>query len=219
MNRELYHMIDIETTGVDKDNDDILEIAIVQIKRNGCGFWELTSKENFHRKIYSDKKPETEFAKKYMVALYDECNHLNPERDDVGSVSESLRVWLHGEENYNREYQEPKFFMGWNASNFDLEFCFKKGLLEPSRYELLIGKEELVGDAHYRVYEQTGAIEYICDVRGWGRKTIMSMCEDILDNNPPWKLTLPEGKLHNALYDCYSQINMMNALIHIGRVH
>lgn len=31
--REVYHMIDIETTGTDKDNDDILEIAVTSLKR------------------------------------------------------------------------------------------------------------------------------------------------------------------------------------------
>lgn len=241
--RETYYMIDIETTGTDKDSDDVLEIAIVPIELRG-GYWQralsadyrraLESQnllgaisfmvernsisklaENFHRKVFCSRQPETDFAKKHMTKLYAECNALNPERDDLGSVSEHLRVWLHGKENYLNKDQEPKFFMGWNASNFDLEFLFRKGVMVSSYYVKEGDKEVLKGDAHYRVYEQTGAIEFLMDVTGLDRKALMSLAEAMIPEEV--KLKLPEGKEHDALYDCYSQINMMNGLIALGR--
>lgn len=218
MKREIYHMIDIETTGTNKETDDILEIAIVKIQRDeSSGFWGLCLGQDFHRKVFSSRQPENKFAKENMSKLYDECNKLNPERDDIGSVSEHLRVWLHGEENYGKAHQDPKYFMGWNASNFDLEFMFKKGVMSPTYYIYCEDKkkEVLYGDAHYRVYEQTGAIEFLIDVTGFSRNTIMKMAEDMIP--PQYKLSLPEGKLHDALYDCYSQINMMNGLIALGK--
>lgn len=215
MTREIYHMIDIETTGVDKKKDSILEIGVVQIQRNKKGFWELTGKPDFHSLVYYPGKPKTDFAKKHMVDLYKKCNDTKVPWKT--SVTRALKLWLHGEE-AKLKHRKPKCFMGWNASNFDLEFLFAEGFLTPSSYAKIKGKEELVGDAHYRVYEQTGAIEYLCDKTGLSRKSIMSMCDDFISEKPHWYIPTPEGKLHDALYDCYSQINMMNALIHIGRV-
>lgn len=213
MKRETYYMLDIETTGVDKDADDVLEIGIVEIRRNAAGHYWLPTGREFHRKVYSPRQPETVFAKEHMAQLYAECNLLNPERDDIGSVGEHLRHWLGGEEEYLLEHRIPRFFMGWNASNFDLEFLFRVGALRPSYYNLEDGKEVLRGDAHYRVYEQTGAIEFLIDVTGLSRDTIMKLAEDM----SPFNLVLPEGKQHDAIYDCYSQINMMNGLIALGR--
>lgn len=214
--RETYYMIDIETTGTNIKEDSILEIAIVPIVRGVDGYWGLTDQAAFHRKIFYAGVPETVFAKQHMSKLYAECNALNPERDDIGSVSEHLRVWLHGQENYLKIHQEPKYFMGWNASSFDLEFCFARELMVPSYYAPnKEGKETLCGDAHYRVYEQTGAIEFLVDVTGFSRKTVLAMAEEMIPDHV--RLKLPEGKLHDALYDCYSQINMMNGLIALGK--
>lgn len=215
MAREIYHMIDIETTGVDKKKDSVLEIAVVQIQRNKRGFWELTGKPDFHSLVYYSGKPKSDFAKKHMAELYKKCN--DTKLPGNSKIIKDLGLWLHGEE-AKRKHRTPKFFMGWNASNFDLEFLFAHRFLTPSTYAKVKGKEVLKGDAHYRVYEQTGAIEYLCDKTGLSRKTIMSMCDDVIAERPDWILPLPEGKQHDALHDCYSQINMMNALIHLGRV-
>jgi hypothetical protein len=104
--------------------------------------------------------------------------------------------------------------MGWNASNFDLEFMFDKGMLTRSHYREQNGKEVLCGDAHYRVYEQTGTIEFLMDVTGLGRKVLLDLALDMV----PAPVRLPvEGISHNALDDCYYQINMMNGLIALGR--
>lgn len=219
MKREPYYMVDIETTGTDKDDDEILQIAVVpiQFEADGRGnkFWLPTYHEPFNRKVYSDRQPTSEFAKKHMTKLYAECNALNPERDDIGSVSEHLRIWLHGEENYTKHHQDPKFFMGWNASNFDLEFLFRKGALHPTYYLDLDGKgEKLYGDAHYRVYEQTGAIEFMLDITGLSRKVLMDLALEMC----PDHVKIKNANLsHDAVDDCYYQINLMNGLLELGR--
>lgn len=211
--RETYYMVDIETTGTNKETDDILEIAMVPVQFLD-GYWVPTG-STFHRKLFSDRQPETQFAKKHMAKLYEECNALNPNDHGIISTYTHIRAYLHQNAHTDVIHQECKYFMGWNASNFDLEFLFKKNLMRPSYYVEIDGKEVLKGDAHYRVYEQTGSIEFLVDVTGMDRKLLLSLAEAMIPADV--KLTLPEGKQHDALYDCYSQINMMNGLIALGR--
>jgi len=216
MKRENYVMVDIETTGTNKETDDILEIAMVEITRNDKGFWVPTSRA-FHRRVFSERQPENDFAKREMAALYAECNKLDPLLDGQDAVTSGVKEFLHGPGWELEAHFEPKFFIGWNASNFDLEFLFKKDVMTPSYYVMdeKKGKEVLKGDAHYRVYEQTGAIEYLSDVTGLDRWTLLKVAETCIPKE--YELELPKGKKHDALVDCYSQINMMNGLIALGR--
>lgn len=213
MNRETYYMIDIETTGVDKETDDVLEIALVPIQFLD-GYWHVMG-EVFKRRVYSNRRPQNKFAVEHMTPLYDACNALNPIKDGIRHITEELKHYLHGEGSYvNEPHQTPKFFMGWNASNFDLEFLFRKGVLTPSYYNLEGDKEVLRGDVHYRVYEQTGAIEFMIDVTGLTRKSLM----DLVIQMVPADVKLQnEGISHDGLDDCYYQINMMNGLIALAR--
>lgn len=206
---ENHWMIDIETTGTDKDKDEILEIALVELAQGADGFWFMTEKE-YHKILYYAGKPETEFAKTHMASLYEKCNNADPSIN-YASVGEDIRAFIHG---YS-EHSTPQFFMGWNASGFDMEFMFKKGLLTPSYYELdeKTGKEALKGDAHYRVYEQTGALKLVSDATGLSSKAVKTLAEDL----NPANIKPPKGKAHDALYDCYWQTIMMNGLIEISR--
>lgn len=219
MKREKHYMIDIETTGVDQKTDDILEIGIVEIETgftvaaNGT-FWHPTGRV-FHEVLYSDRKPESEFAKKHMKALYDRCN--NTPGKHFLQLANEIRCFVHNLPSIDLENidLEPKYFMGWNASNFDMPFMFLKGLLIPSYYQQVNGKDKLLGDAHYRVYEQTGSVQLIADMTGLDRKTIEALAMDL----NPTGLKLPDGKEHDAIYDCYKQIIMQNGLIKIGRMN
>lgn len=207
-------MIDIETTGVDKESDDILEIGIVPIEFHG-GYWIVSDMyKTFQRVLHSKRVPETLFAKKHMVELYKKCNEQN-ERQNYEVTAMELQLYLHPELDELDKHAEPKLFMGWNASNFDLEFMFKKKLLTPSYYYNKNGEEVLGGDVHYRVYEQTGSLQLLCDITGLNRKVVQDLAEQMVPDTI--RLNLPKGKQHDALYDCYSQINMMNGLIALGR--
>ena len=205
-----HFMIDIETTGTNKKTDDVLEIGIVPIQLNDDGFWEPFFKE-LHLILYSKRQPENVFAKEHMSDLYKKCNEVSP-ANNYYWASRLIRQFIH---NTMLQPNEPKFFMGWNASNFDVEFLIQKEILKPSTYVKVGDKEVLQGDAHYRIYEQTGALNLMLNATGFSKKTIFALGEDLIPEDI--KVELPEGKKHDALYDCFNQINMMNGLIALAK--
>lgn len=226
-----HFMIDIETTGVVRGKDKVLQVALVEIDFDGC-YWIPTGR-NFERTLHYPGQPESEVAKEHMAALYKKCNEA-PESLDTKVVGFEVRDFIHTM--YKKEGKilrsqdksipdqvikvdvpyidtTPKFFMGWNASNFDMPFMFDSGMLTPSSYAMVNGKETLVGDAHYRIYEQTGALQCVSDQTGLSRDLVQKIAAEL----NPTEIKLPEGKEHDALYDCYKQIIMMNGLISLGR--
>ncbi len=201
-----HYMIDIETTGTDLKKDEVLEIALVEI-RYKHPYWYPTGRV-FHKTLHYSGKPQTAFAKKYMKKLYSRCNSISPDVN-YKTVAKELKSFLHSNED-----ESPKFFMGWNASGFDLPFMYEKGLLERSYHaQLEDGSEELRGDVHYRVYEQTGALNMVMNMTGKTRKEVLKMSDGLNPTNTP----LPAGKSHDALYDCYKQIINLNGQIKLGR--
>lgn len=208
--QDQHYMLDIETTGVDKDNDEILQVACISLDFI-AGFWR--ARDIYKKKLHSKRQPESEFAKKHMSKLYAECNEI-PETENLYLLSVGLRRFIHRGTYAWNEAPTPKFFMGWNASNFDLEFLFRKKVLTPSFYHLKDGKEVLGGDAHYRVYEQTGAIQLLSDSTGLSRKVLLDLALEMV----PEEVRLPvESMSHDAEDDCKYQINMMNGLIALAR--
>lgn len=211
--REKHFMIDIEATGVDKDKDQILEVGIVEIQQVELShgrFWVPTDRQ-YHKILHYAGQPETPFAKQHMKELYKQCNEA-PVSSNYSQMADELQLFIHPELDDLDKYATPKLFMGWNASNFDLEFMFRKKVLTPSYYATVDGKEEIRGDVHYRVYEQTGSLQLICDITGLSRKTVEALA---LELNPT-ELKLPKGKEHTAIYDCYRQIILQNGLIALG---
>lgn len=199
-------MIDIESTGVDQNNDDIIEIGIVHMIKRPDGFY-LPHNEIYHRVLYTDKKPTSPFAIKHMKDLYEKANTATSysPREIRQQVVDYLK-------SCGGTGSKDVQFCGWNSSTFDTPFMVKKRYLVPSGYDK---EDNLVGDFHYRPYEISGAIELASDVTGYSRKTVLSMAEEI--RKP--KIDMPKGKDHDAVYDCYSQINMLNGLIAVMRKH
>lgn len=217
--RENLFMVDIETTGVNRDSDKLLQVGMVEIEFDGA-YWIPVPSRTLDITLHYPGQPANEFAKKHMSALYKKCNETGTEFN-VELLGRLVRDFIHRDENDMRNPAldgtvTPKLFMGWNASNFDLPFLFDNKVLTPSYYEAdpVTGKETLRGDAHYRIYEQTGSVQVICDATGLDRKTIETLAMDL----NPTQLKLPEGKEHDALYDCYKQIIMQNGLIKISRM-
>ena len=198
-------MIDIESTGVDQSKDDIIEIGIVQMLKSGDGFY-TPHGGIFHRILGTTKVPESEFAKKHMRALYDK-SHREPIIEPY-IVRERVIEWLKIHGSLGSENTQ---FCGWNCSTFDLPFMVKKGYLLPSGYD---ENDNLIGDFHYRPYEMSGAIELLSGILGYSRKTIISLANE--EKNKP-EIKIPEGKQHDAVYDCFKQIDLLNGLIALGR--
>jgi len=195
-------MIDIETTGVNRETDDIIEIAIVEM----VPIDEMRPKvyragEQYHRVLHTDKRPEGKFAIENMSELYDKANLVN-ERLTPEEIREEINKFLYS---CGGEGAKNTQLVGFNAGIFDVQFMFDKGYLIPSGYD---EENNLTGDVHYRIYDMTGVIEGLSDSYGLPRKVIQGMAK----HSTPYKLPLPEGKDHDALYDCYKQINLLNGL-------
>lgn len=214
MRTETLFMIDIETTGVNRETDDILQVGCLMLDQGEDGYFNPRS-EVFEFTLHTNRQPENAFAKKHMSELYKKCNET-PEDKNLNTLSLALRTFIHGDLSVavSWPHHTPKLFIGWNASNFDLPFLFDHKVLTPSYYVPKGDKEELAGDAHYRIYEQTGSVQLISDMTGLDRKTIEVLAMDL----NPTNIKLPKGKEHDALYDCYKQTIMQNGLIKIGRM-
>src|SRR5690606_39907279 len=93
-------------------------------------------------------------------------------------------------------------------------FLVAKGCLHPSKYETgPDGKDVRVGDFHYRIYELGGAVSLAQNVLGYSDR--QALTEAAREAYP--ELELPEGKEHDAIYDCYRQLRMLNGLIRMTR--
>ena len=202
--KEVRFMIDIEATGVDQEKDVILEIGILETRFDGR-FWQPG--REFHKILHYAGEPESEFAKTHMVELYKRCN--DAPHTTIASTREEMLAFFkecghtgHG-----------VVFMGWNSMNFDVPFLNKVGYLKAPGYETVNGEDIRVGDHHYRQYEMSGVIQFVQDVLGRDRDTVLKEAEET-DHT----ITLPEGKEHDALYDCYKQLKLVNGLISLTRI-
>lgn len=201
---EKHFMIDIETTGIDQTKEDLLQIGILELNIvNGRWVFGQSLKLIQH----SGRRPQSSFAKKHMAAIYDECNAapwISPE-----TMREQILAFfrLCGAESPN------VYLMGWNASNFDIPFLVHNRVLVPSSYVPgPDGKDAMVGDFHYRIYELGGAVSLAQNVLRYSdRNALLTTAKTICD------MGLPEGKAHDALYDCYAQTQLLNGLIEMTK--
>lgn len=191
-------MLDIETTGVDPLNDEVLQIAVVEMTFEN-GLWTSGRKLNFFQ--HTDRQPETSFAKAHMQELFAKCQAqpLIP----IAEVRQKILQFF-----LDCGAKSPNVFIsGWNVGIFDLPFLSHHGYLKPARYE----EGKLVGDCHYRVFELSGALQFVANLKG--KSEINPLINEALRLFPPPE----EGTRHDALYDCERQIQMLNGLLELAR--
>lgn len=190
-------MIDIETSGVDPQKDEVLQIAIMEMNFHD-GYWAKGKTFNFFQ--HTDLKPTTKFTIEHMKEIFDRCNAapLVP----AAEVRKQILAFCKecGADAPNI------FFCGWNAGIFDIPFLQHHGYLFAAKYE----NDQLVGDCHYRIYEISGALQLVANVRG--NNEINTVLKEAQRMGP--KL---EGNRHEALYDCERQMHILNALIKMLR--
>lgn len=191
-------MIDIESTGVDIILDDILEIAIVQMDWV-AGYW--SPGVHYQTYVHCSKEPESEFAKKHMVEVYRQANRAEkrPARYIRNEIVDFLDIVCHRK-------GHDVIFCGWNLQ-FDLGMLHQNNMLQRPG----IVNDLNVGDHHYRTYEMSGAISLACDVTGLSREDL------IAEAAQAYPMDLPDGKEHQALFDCYKQIKTLNGVIRLVR--
>lgn len=192
-------MLDIETTGVDPQQDEVLQIAIVEMNFTSSGEWEMGRKFNFFQ--HTDRLPENVFSREHMQDLFSYCKTqpLVPANEVRLKIMEFFRQC--GAKSPN------VFICGWNVGIFDMPFLSHHGYLKPARYE----EGRLVGDCHYRVYEIGGVLQFVANLRG--KSEINPLINEALALCP-----VPnEGMRHDALYDCERQVQILNGLLRMAK--
>lgn len=203
---EKHFMLDIEATGIDWTKEELLSIGLLEVDWDG-EYWVPRKAREWLQ--HSTAQPQSDFAKAHMAALYERC------RNAAHIPVERLR-WeiLDFFRSCGTKGVEDTYLMGWNASNFDIPFLCHDRVLEASRYEPgPDGKDRQVGDFHYRVYEIGGAVSLVQNqLRTIDRAEVIKRAREMA---PP--MFIPEGKQHDALHDCYTQLKLLNGLIALSR--
>lgn len=186
-----YFMLDIETMGLDQKADDVLQIGIVEITKGAKGlYW--PGKE-YCLTLHTEQEPRTAWIRENHKELIEKCKtegwKLPPEmvREDILNFFKSCGV------------EGPANLVGLNLMSFDLPFLMEKGYLKKD-------------DFHYRIYELAGAFKTACDVLSIERDALFTLAKQAAS-----EIVIPEGKKHEALFDCYSQLQSLNGVIRLLR--
>ncbi len=206
-----HFMIDIETTGLEPESDEIMQVAIVVVwKDHHTGFWNpggdpdqscpSSSQFKLYQRIKHTTYPHDEFAKEHMVAMYDKCRALTNEIPPTEVREKILTFFRYA----GAEHPAP--LMGWNPGILDIPF------LVAHKY-LFKGDNAYQGDFHHRLYDIRSACKFQADLTGIDEKV---MREVAYAAYPELETPLGVGK-HDALYDCYRQIRILNGLIRLAK--
>lgn len=180
-----YMMLDIETTGIDFNKNQVLQICFLELFKNKSN--QYVPGRMFNRLLNYDGYSAEEWARKNNADLLDKCSKV-PYQAPVVVKCEILNFF----NQCNKGSDEKPGIMGLNVGSFDLPFLKHHGFLGPEDY-------------HYRVYELRGAYNLATDVLG------PAALKDI-GNACAW-LDLPVGKAHDGMWDCYNQLKTLNGII------
>lgn len=214
-------MLDLETTGVDENKDDILEVGILEVQwpfKHGQ-YW--VPGHSFNFVFHNKRQPDNLFAKEQMAELYKLCNET-PEENTIELCRIRMIDWL-GSLGVKRP--NGMKIMGMSIASLDIPFCLKHKLLEKQGYKPDPNdptKEVATGDFHYRMHEQQGGIELCMKAIGYmgDRSAFVDMIREVYTTAIPEESPAALAgacKPHRALYDCYKQVDIENGLIHMLR--
>lgn len=197
-----YFVTDCETTGTDPESDDVLQIAFLEVEFDG-EYW-VPGKE-FEEFIHTKKEPDYDWAKENLSDVYKKAQ--TSKKTKYGEVHRDIIEFFK-----KCGASLPVNLIGYNITVFDLNFYESKGLLKKLSRDKE-DKEKKVGDYHYRVYEMAGVIEFAENFFLENRNEIVKRAINI-DKT----IVLPSGRnSHDALYDCYQNIKVLNGIIKMFR--
>jgi oligoribonuclease (3'-5' exoribonuclease) len=182
-----YFMLDIETMGIDPVADDVLEIAILEVDLVE-GIYKPG--RAYQRTLHSSQKTQNEWILNHHKELMKRCMKVpftTPDKVRAEILSFFKKCVQEG----------PAVLIGLNLGSLDIPFLLAKGFLQK-------------GDYSYRVYEMTGAIALIQDALDMKRDQVFKTANELGGSEP-------DGKKHEAIYDCYSQLRTLNGLLSMVR--
>lgn len=210
MSSKTVFVIDIETTSADKSIAEVLEIGILALNFTKSGIFLPaeggSGQITFHMYLHTDKDPATNFAREYQAHLFERCH--NATKLDPADIRQAIKLFFkdHG------VATKPAKMLGLNAASFDLPLMVKHRLLKEALWVDSEDSQELVGDFHYRVEDITGIRLAAARIFNMGFQELttaaVALCPEI---------ALPEGKAHDAIYDCYKQTKMYNGFLRLLR--
>jgi len=194
-----HFMLDIETMGTDMEADDIIQVGLLELTPGPDGY---KPGRSYSRTLFTAQKPKNDWIANTHRDLLEVCRRTpmvraNQVRNEILEFFEDCGV------------NEPAMLMGLNATTFDVPFMVQKGFLKRPWND---ANNKLQGDYHYRIYELKGAFNLAQDVLGLDSKALYSRAEALCP-----EVELPEGKKHEALYDCYRQTKVLNGVIRMLR--
>ena len=194
-------MLDIETTGLDKEKDDVLEIGVVHMKMDKSGVF--VPGESFSQ-IFPTTKEPSDWAKQHpaQVEFYDKCRMLHQDDSSNRIRAEYGRRELTELKKHKGEDKLPSI-CGLNVINFDLLFLVKKGFLREEDYS-------------YRIFDVTPVIDFVMLAFNM-RKEVRTPLVDKAFISGALVGGMPDGTAHGALWDCYRQIKMLNGFLQMAR--
>lgn len=193
-----HFVTDCETTGTDPKTDDILQLAFLEADFDG-EYW-VPGKE-FEMVLHSERQPAYEFAKQHLSKLYKQANDT-PFIDPSVVREYILRFFK------DCGADLPVHLMGYNIGVFDLNFYETKGVLKKYGRDPQ-DKEKKWGDFHYRAYEIRGVVDL---AENLFLETHKEIADQAVEDDKTIKL--PQGrKAHDALYDCYRELKILNGII------
>lgn len=196
-----YFMLDIETMGTNPKSDDIIQIAILEVLRQKDGTYQAGNA--FCRTLHTSQKPTNDWVANQHRKLLQECRRTPPTTPEkIRAEILSFFEWCGAE--------KPVKFIGLNLMSLDIPFLVEKGILEAPTVDRL---NRLNGDFHYRIYELRGGFNLAEDVTGLSGKELFEAAERLAPD-----VTMPEGRAHEALFDCYKQLKTLNGLIRLLKV-
>lgn len=204
--KEVLFMTDLETTGVDPKETEILEIASVAVDFDG---FSMTPIKDFHRFIHTktEANPNDEFVVKHQSELYKKCNSL-PESQNLERVRSEFKDFINEfcpKQDPLKVYTLPQF-CGQNFSIFDAPYLVHNDFLKAGHKD---SNGKIFSYFNYRSLElQTFSIVF---AKRFGFKTVGEFMSHVASLDK--KTILPEGNAHTALYDCYNQIKFFNGMM------
>lgn len=188
-------MIDIETSGLDPNTGEILQIGILEVIKDPQGYF--YAGRSFEKILHFDEPITDEWILKTHKDLLPRCKaaiYQSP----TEVRAEIVRF-------FQQSGAKNIYLMGLNAAIFDYPWLVNKGYLKKN-------------DVHYRIFELTGsyglaqAVLHLDGDRADDRKTFF----DMANSSCEW-VELPKRSAHDAIYDCYSQLKTLNGCIKLMR--
>lgn len=185
--------LDIETTGLDPNKHDILSIGAVNVKTN----------DHFYAQIkHRDLCVNLESLK------YTDINLAKWEGECLNKVASDFYRWLWNQKQDTKDLLIP---LGFNVGSFDMKFLRNKlaiyscGIFDEYFHYRCIDLNSII---FYNSSNGIGTEDFDSLKKRVTKNAQQSICDN-LENYPPY---IKDKGLHNALYDCYLNIEVWNYL-------